>query len=213
MTFGDKLKLLRTQNGMTQEAFAEKLNVSRSAIAKWEANNGMPEISSLKIISQVFRVSLDELLNDEKGICESVVRENYTESDYFGYLCDIELTGWNDGVYHAIILGEDNDFLFYQKTEKGHTIRGLLGKKYITSIKQYSKSGSFQDGNEVNRNYFCHKHVLIEVAHNKGFLKGFFDFQNDDYLDVIILAFHDSKVLLKFGRTLDMESITKIEEI
>ena len=139
MTFGDKLKLLRTQNGMTQEAFAEKLSVSRSAIAKWEANNGIPEISSLKIISHVFQVSLDDLLNDEKGIGESVVRENYTESEYFGYLCDIELTGWNDGVYHAIILGEDNDFLFYQKTEKGHTIRGLLGKIYYINKAIFQK--------------------------------------------------------------------------
>lgn len=213
MTFGDKLKLIRTKHGMTQEAFAEKLHVSRSAIAKWEANNGMPEISSLKIISQVFQVSLDDLLNDERGIGESEVKETYTDSDYIGYLCDIELTGWNDGVYNAIILGEDEDLLFYQKTEKGHTIHGLLGKKHITSIKQYSKSNSVQYDTEVNRNYFCNKHVLIEVAHSKGFFKGFFDFQNDDYLDVIILAFHDSKVLLKFGRTIDMENITKIEEI
>lgn len=128
-------------------------------------------------------------------------------------MCDIELTGWNDGVYNAIILWEDDDFLFYQKTEKEHTIHGLLGKKHITSIKQYSKSNSVQYDTEVNRNYFCNKHVLIEVAHSKGFFKGFFDFQNDNYLDVIILAFHDSKVLLKFGRTIDMENITKIEEI
>lgn len=62
MTLGDKLKLLRTKKGMTQEALAEKLNVSRSAIAKWESNNGIPEISNLKQISQVLNVSLDEIL-------------------------------------------------------------------------------------------------------------------------------------------------------
>lgn len=43
MTLGDKIKNLRTNAGFTQETFAEKLNVSRSAIAKWESNKGIPE--------------------------------------------------------------------------------------------------------------------------------------------------------------------------
>ena len=60
MNLGDKLKLLRTQKGLTQEAFAEVLQVSRSAVAKWESNNGIPEISNLKQISQVLNISLDE---------------------------------------------------------------------------------------------------------------------------------------------------------
>ena len=75
MTLGDKLKLLRTKKGMTQEALAEKLNVSRSAIAKWESNNGIPEISNLKQISQVLNVSLDELLDNKICIGESEHKE------------------------------------------------------------------------------------------------------------------------------------------
>ena len=67
MTLGEKIKLLRTKNGITQEIMAEKLNVSRSAIAKWETNNGFPEISNLKMISKIFHVSLDELINDDKN--------------------------------------------------------------------------------------------------------------------------------------------------
>ena len=63
MNFGAKLKLLRTQKGLTQELLAEELHVSRSAIAKWESNNGIPEISNLKQISQVLNVSLDELFD------------------------------------------------------------------------------------------------------------------------------------------------------
>ena len=210
MTLGDKIKLLRTKKGMTQEAFAEKLSVSRSAIAKWESNNGIPEISNLKQISQVLNVSLDELLDDKICIGESEVN---ARSECIGYYCDINLVGWNDGVYSVLVLGEDRDFLFYQKTEKNKKVYGLLGKKYITSVERNSQSNNLKDYGNINRDYFCNKHVFIEVAHKKGFLKGFFDFRNDDYLNVVVSVFKDSKVLLEFGREIDVDNVTKIEEL
>ena len=43
MTFGEKLKEARKKAGLSQEQFAEKMCVSRSAIAKWETDKGMPE--------------------------------------------------------------------------------------------------------------------------------------------------------------------------
>lgn len=210
MTLGDKIKLLRTKKGMTQEAFAEKLSVSRSAIAKWESNNGIPEISNLKQISQVLNVSLDELLDDKICIGESEVN---ARSECIGYYCDINLVGWNDGVYSVLVLGEDRDFLFYQKTEKNKKVYGLLGKKYITSVERNSQSNNLKDYGNINRDYFCNKHVFIEVAHKEGFIKGFFDFRNDDYLNVVVSVFKDSKVLLEFGREIDVDNVTKIEEL
>lgn len=68
MTIGEKIKLLRNEKGITQEALAESLNVSRSAIAKWETNSGVPEVSNLKIISKIFGISVDELIDDKKEI-------------------------------------------------------------------------------------------------------------------------------------------------
>lgn len=44
MTFEEKLKILRKQNGYSQEVLAELLNVSRQAVSKWESNRGIPEI-------------------------------------------------------------------------------------------------------------------------------------------------------------------------
>lgn len=215
MTLGEKIKLLRTKKGMTQEAFAEKLDVSRSAIAKWETNNGVPEISNLKMLSQIFDVSIDALLEDNGSIEASDMRQNkaYDCSEYWRCYCDIELNGWNDGVYNVLVLGEDEDFLFYQKSEKDRKICGLIGKKYITSIKVSKKSNTFMSCNNVSRDYFCGKHVLAEVAHKEGFLKGFFDFHNDDYLDVVVNAFESSKVILKFGREINIGILTKIEEL
>uniref|UniRef100_UPI0040570837 helix-turn-helix domain-containing protein n=1 Tax=Agathobacter sp. TaxID=2021311 RepID=UPI0040570837 len=211
MNLGAKLKLLRTQKGVTQEAFAEELQVSRSAIAKWESNNGFPEISNLKQISQVLNVSLDELLDDNKDIADSTQKVQSPQSEYIGHYCDIDLIGWNDGVSHVLVVGEDKDFLFYKKAEKPQGIFGMLGKKYIKSVDVLYLSDALDGYDNINRTYFCNKHVCIEVAHKEGFLSGFLDFRNDDYLDVIINAIKDSNVLLKFGREIEIDSITKIE--
>lgn len=64
MDFGEKLKRLRSDNGFTQEELAEKLYVTRTAISKWETGRGLPSIDSLKTISEMFRVSIDELISD-----------------------------------------------------------------------------------------------------------------------------------------------------
>lgn len=216
MTIGDKIKLLRTEKGITQEALAENLNVSRSAIAKWETDNGVPEVSNLKIISKLFDISVDELIDDTKIIktTESKDDKIFDYSEYAGKYYDIELIGWNDGVFDSIIIGEDEEFLFYQKSEQNRPVFGMIGKKYILSVKVSKQSKlPHDDISSINRNYFCGKHVCVELASREGFIKGFFDFRNDDYLDVIVNSFSESKVLLKFGKDVNINAISKIEEV
>lgn len=65
MTFGEKLRQLRTEKGYTQEKLADILSVSRQTIQKWESDINYPEINKLKQISALFDVSIDYLL-DEK---------------------------------------------------------------------------------------------------------------------------------------------------
>jgi len=68
MDFNVKLQQLRKQNNMTQEQLAEQLYVSRTAISKWESGKGYPNIDSLKSISKLFSVSIDDLLSGEELI-------------------------------------------------------------------------------------------------------------------------------------------------
>lgn len=68
MTFHEKLKTLRVKNEYSQEQLAEMLNVSRQAVTKWENGKGMPDISNIKAIAEVFDVTLDSLLNDIEEI-------------------------------------------------------------------------------------------------------------------------------------------------
>lgn len=63
--FSEKLKNLRKQAKMSQEQLAEKLNVSRQAVTKWETNVGTPDIINLTAIANLFHLSLDELLDNE----------------------------------------------------------------------------------------------------------------------------------------------------
>lgn len=63
MEFHKKLQELRKQKGLTQEALADALFVSRAAVSKWESGRGYPNIDSLKDISRFFSISIDELLS------------------------------------------------------------------------------------------------------------------------------------------------------
>lgn len=65
MNFADKLLKLRTQYGYSQEALAEKLNVSRQAVSKWELGTTLPETDKVITISDFFNVSTDYLLKDK----------------------------------------------------------------------------------------------------------------------------------------------------
>jgi transcriptional regulator with XRE-family HTH domain len=68
MDFGEKLQQLRKGKEWTQEQLAEELYVSRTAISKWESGKGYPNIDSLKSISKLFSVSIDDLLSGEELI-------------------------------------------------------------------------------------------------------------------------------------------------
>jgi len=68
MEFNEKLQQLRKEKKLTQEQLAEELFVSRTAISKWESGKGYPNIESLKSISKIFSISIDDLLSGEELI-------------------------------------------------------------------------------------------------------------------------------------------------
>ena len=79
MTLGEKIRHARKSAGMSQEQLAEKLCVSRSAIAKWETGKGMPDVENLKILSRLLCVSVDSLLDDGG---EEATRQTYNLAAY-----------------------------------------------------------------------------------------------------------------------------------
>lgn len=65
MDIGNKISSLRKHLGYSQEELAEKINVSRQTISKWELNETSPDLKEAKKLSQIFGVSLDELAGNE----------------------------------------------------------------------------------------------------------------------------------------------------
>ena len=81
MNFSEQIKNLRTQEKLTQEQFAEKLNITRQAVSNWENDRNLPDIEMLILIAQNFHISLDELIlggndmNKETTMADKLVKD------------------------------------------------------------------------------------------------------------------------------------------
>ncbi|MDY3051616.1 MAG: helix-turn-helix transcriptional regulator [Ndongobacter sp.] len=81
MILADKIIDLRKKNGWSQEELAEKLNISRQSISKWEGAQSVPDMNKILRLSEVFGVSTDYLLKDEISAPEGTNVPVDTESD------------------------------------------------------------------------------------------------------------------------------------
>lgn len=79
---GEKIKEIRKKFGFTQEELAEKLNVSRQAVAKWETENGVPDTENLKALSKLFGTSIDTLLDNKVDIPLMFLHQEINLKDY-----------------------------------------------------------------------------------------------------------------------------------
>lgn len=89
MSFGEKLKMTRKMNHLSQEGLAEMLGVSRQAVSKWELGEGYPEVDKLLILSKKLNISLDSLLGGKNA---TTISEEGKPSD------TIRITSPHEGV-------------------------------------------------------------------------------------------------------------------
>ncbi len=91
MIFADKLVRLRKKSGMSQEELAEKMNVSRQAVSKWEGAQSVPDLEKILQLGNLFGVTTDYLLKDEiedeefvgKDTSENLRRVTLAEANEF----------------------------------------------------------------------------------------------------------------------------------
>ena len=79
-TLGDNLRKSREKKCYTQEYVSRQLNISRQAISKWETGKGYPDLDNLIILSNLYNISLDELV-DNKSEVQGKIRISSSSSD------------------------------------------------------------------------------------------------------------------------------------
>jgi len=87
MMFAKKLKQCRDEIGISQEQLAEKLGLSRQAVAKWEAGSGMPDLDNLVAISNFFQVTIDSLLK-KNGYMAVSEKTNHKGSELVAFIVE-----------------------------------------------------------------------------------------------------------------------------
>ncbi len=131
MSFGCKLQKLRRQKGLSQEELAQECGVSRQAISKWEAEQTMPELDKLILLSTLFGVSTDYLIKD------SMKKEQRVMTDYtfsFEKLCNLFMSRkepknmlYKNAELYDVFYDKDRDERI--KNFWNHVLKGLSIKK------------------------------------------------------------------------------------
>ncbi|WP_225049956.1 helix-turn-helix domain-containing protein [Priestia megaterium] len=134
MELGEQLQKLREQKNMSREELAQEMNVSRQAVYKWENNKGYPDIENLIKLSDLYNITLDELIKGDRSFQKKIVineKKNNIE--------DLSDPGFLVG----IILGFVGLFLDLGTFSAGITILGFLTmflyedfKKMLWTIKK-----------------------------------------------------------------------------
>lgn len=94
MTLSDRLQVLRKSHNLSQEQLAEKLNVSRQAISKWESGQANPDINNLLKLSDIYETSTDYILTG-KELNKPIVNEDHIvykeKGDLINYMICLRL--------------------------------------------------------------------------------------------------------------------------
>lgn len=87
MGLAEKLTMLRKQKGLTQMELAERLNVSRQAISRWEVGAAVPSTDNLRFLGDLYEVPIDYLLNDDAENSYNAPEITETEPEKQGKDC------------------------------------------------------------------------------------------------------------------------------
>jgi len=167
MKLNEKIWVCRKKAGLSQEALAEKIGVSRQAISKWETGEASPEISKLPLLARAFNVTADWLLDDEAGFEEDEPSEAEAPEEpahapvqtYPGWvehlpawlLRTIKKYGWLYGVRMAI-----SGALFTVIGFVANAMFGAMGSSFTMDTPGFHSGVTFYDnaGNVVDASHF-----------------------------------------------------------
>lgn len=139
MDINEKILVLRKKEGFSQESLAEKLNVTRQTISNWELGQTSPDILQARLISKIFKISLDDLTDNQLEVdvkdnsnnilkniigkkCFLLMSEDYADP-YINYNTNVK------------VLDVSNSFVKIEYKKGKQIINKLIDIGIITSIK------------------------------------------------------------------------------
>lgn len=216
----EKIVQKRTELSLSQEQLAERLCVSRSAVAKWETGKGLPDIENIKALAGVFQITIDELLDasDKKMSCtpesspvstNRVIPAERALEPYYGKKCSVSLSGWNNGFEDGYILGEDKDYLFYLIPRKKEFEVGAIRKSAVVSVTEEKERKPVKKDSwpKPDRDYFVGKLADIHLKDENLITSFFFE---KEFTDVPVLEFSEENVTIAAGKEFRTEDVIEI---
>ena len=137
MNLADNLKKIRKDNNLSQEQFAEKLNVSRQSVSKWESGQSYPEMDKVIQICNLFNLNINELINEniaeinEKK--ESQNRTNKYISSFFDYITKV-VEMFSSMKFGQIVKCLFEQLIIFCILAAIFTILGLIGSELFGSL-------------------------------------------------------------------------------
>ncbi len=206
MNIGEKIMQLRIRDGYSQEQLAEKLDVSRQSISKWEMNQALPQIDKVLQICDLFGISADQLLKDKIELKTAASGKNkYFGTDGFRGEANVGLTSM-----HAYKVGRFLGWYYSSVSDNpGYRPRVVIGKDTRRSsyMLEYSiVAGLTASGADV---YMLHVTTTPSVS--------YVTHQDEFDCGIMITASHNPycdngiKIINRYGEKLD-DSVTALIE-
>ena len=169
MKFNENLKYLRKREGLTQEEMAEKLNVSRQSVTKWESGQSLPDIEKVKEIAYMFSVSVDSLVGDIENPTTNKIKKKIDDIGWFifGFL-----------ILEIMIISSLHNFIFNVIQNEdivipATIIMGIVGFiLFVRAIKKYLKENSElilnmkedEEGKKERKKYILKKYSMMVIT-------------------------------------------------
>lgn len=210
MTLGEKIIKLRTSRNISQEEFADQLNISRQSVSKWEMDQALPQMDKVLKICEIFSVSADELLRDnvELKLCSSNVKNKYFGTDGFRGEANI---GLNSVQAYKVgrFLGWYYSKLLSEKGKTGARPKVIIGKDTRRSsyMLEYSiAAGLSASGADV---YMLH----VTTTPSISYITRLEEFDCGIMITASHNPYYDNgiKIINRYGEKLDDETTSLIE--
>ena len=161
---GNRLFELRKKSGMSQEEFADKLNVSRQAVSKWERGEALPDTDNLISIAKLYNVSLDELVgltiaSENEQLREENVEENSSNENEVKNNLD------EGGIF--VDASDDKDRVIIDISGNGDVDVDNLAEEYEEEERYYSYNDEPADGKRKILRFLHHipYPIVITIAY------------------------------------------------